>query len=196
MTVYPDGTKRLLAEFPNPYAPAGSSEAQSSHVVRIPREYSSSSHFDVSIPQFSTYYPGKEPGALSKTDLDEDGVVWGVSSECPLQGFLSEQEFTDVVNSVNECISRMYTVSPWMQLLYDVVGIFTLWLSDFVFRPDYAARNDLENLVATANEKYAARGIRFISPLVSGMLSFDIVITDGEVDLLQAMQSSPVGIEH
>lgn len=51
----------LMCHFPNSYYPSTSAHFKQTRIVRIPREFQK--YGDI-VPQFSTYYPGEEPGAL------------------------------------------------------------------------------------------------------------------------------------
>ncbi|VVT45948.1 uncharacterized protein SAPINGB_P000971 [Magnusiomyces paraingens] len=88
----------LIVHFPNSYYPATHPLYRRTRIVRIPREYSQ--YGDI-VPQFSTYFPGTEPGALhSRTSKRRERAKKINNSEKAF--YTSAENRADDVNDNNE----------------------------------------------------------------------------------------------
>ena len=110
----------VINHFPNNHVPFDSLAYHDTRVVRIPRIFDTIRYSHI-VPQFSLYVPGREPAALELQNSSFlpigrfDNNVFGSSSMTPLvPNYMSEQEFVDIVRTVN-------------QYLYDAFNPFSLW---------------------------------------------------------------------
>ncbi|SCU80803.1 LAFA_0C01244g1_1 [Lachancea sp. 'fantastica'] len=167
-----------ITHFPNVYCALGSARFQETRLVRIPRRFEQT----VDVPAFSTQLPGREPAALvdnaNSVNFVPRGVyqgqIYGMSSVSPLSGLMSDSEFQELVETINEYLLKAYTSTAGWNLVNSILDIFTFHLWSFV-----AARvfeNPLlvlEDYVKTLNAspEFQERRLRLISPRKSGYLS-------------------------
>jgi hypothetical protein len=171
--------KVLLTDFPNPYVSENSEKFKKTRIVRVPRAYhhvSEDVDFDKSgaIPRFSEFFPGTEPGAMESIETDHLGSHV-LSSKSNLRHFLDEQEYHELVSNMNRRVYDIY--NPWRpyNVFYNICGLVTGWLSEFVLTPpDAAALARLEDYIREMNMKYYSRGIRLINPSGSGFVSVSL----------------------
>lgn len=168
----------LLTHFENPHLPAVSGGTDNdvnnitgiTRIIRIPREFSANNDL---YPQFSTFYPGTEPGALTT----EDGG--GLTSLSPLRLYLTDSELHEIVSVINTHLAEALSPYRWQNVLDHCLNMMFCWLLDRV-RDPYVKRRlrDLETTVEDMNIRLSARGqpVRIISPLRTGYLSLDIEI--------------------
>ncbi|KAF5097537.1 hypothetical protein D0Z00_002369 [Geotrichum galactomycetum] len=170
----------LLTHFENPHLPAtGSGNGNNSNndatramtrIIRIPREFSANNDL---YPQFSTFYPGTEPGALTPADGG------GLTSTSPLWLYLNEAELHEIVSSVNMRLEAALSPYRWQNVVDHCLNLVCCWLFDRIRDPYVKHRlRELETAVAEMNIRLAAEGkpVRVISPLRTGYLSLDIEI--------------------
>ncbi|ANB11856.1 Shr5p [Sugiyamaella lignohabitans] len=165
----------MLTDFPNPYVPHNSTAFKQTRIVRIPRIFDTQSYDDQnSCPQFSEYFPGTEPGALTPT-FDENGVSHGLSSKSPLESYLTHQEFQTIIKGINERLLRAYYPWTWRNVIGNILSFFTLYMSDYFIKPqidiDLAG---IELFIKTTNE--SLNDIKIMSLKRSGYLSLDFQI--------------------
>ena len=164
----------LLTHFENPHLPApggnGDNSSAPTRIIRIPREFSTNNDL---YPQFSTFYPGTEPGALTPADGG------GLTSASPLRLYLSESELHEIVSTVNTRLEAALSPYHWQNVVDHCLNLVCCWLLELV-RDPYVKRRlrELETAVAETNARLAAEGkpVRVISPLRTGYLSLDIEI--------------------
>ena len=104
-----------ITHFPNTYAPPNSVRFTSTRIVRIPRRFEESLEF----PTFSTLLPGHEPAALVAAEGDLSFIphgyfqnqLFGLSSVSPLSMHLSDEEFQEIVSTINDYLRRGYNLS-------------------------------------------------------------------------------------
>lgn len=189
----------LLTHFQNPYTTSTSPSSRKTRIIRIPREFHT--HGDL-IPQFSTYFPGEEPGALAPpeiakgkpTDNGEDGggevessqiqnatnsnIINGFSSISPLKLYISAQELAGIVQTINKYLQDALSPYTFRNMADFLLNMTFCWLLE-VFREPYSKKRlkELEEYIQEVNKDLEFRGkqVRFISPLRSGYLSVCIL---------------------
>lgn len=169
-----------ITHFPNIYFPKGSKEFSDTRIVRIPRRFDTT----LDCPCFSTYLPGSEPAALiNETDQDkfvphgfyDNDQVFGFSSISPLNEFLTQSEFEEIVAPINNLLrkgSNTYSLFNIIGLLADALtlGLWDWVLAKYVVRdPMY----EVEDYVVKLNQTsmFTERQIKIHSPRTSGYLS-------------------------
>lgn len=169
----------LLTHFENPYTlhpapsatPDGSTTPSATRIVRIPREFE---RFGDLVPQFSTAWPGTEPGALVPSNENNQ-----LSSATPLGIFLSPEELAPVVATINLFLREALSPYSVRNVVEALASAVTCWTLELVWEP-YTKRRlgDMERYVEQVNEEWAAAGkrVRIVSPLRSGYLSLDVEI--------------------
>jgi hypothetical protein len=167
--------QQLLTDFPNPHVAENSPEFVSTRIVRIPRAYHGSTTGDIqnSCPQFSEYFPGKEPGGLVAGGLDEDGNAHNLSSESPLGQYLTVEEYTRIVSDVNLRLREAFDPWNWRNIVYNLAGVLTFWLSELVMYSSAEIKlAELEDYIDSVNKSILNdKGLRMISPRRAGYLS-------------------------
>lgn len=168
-----------ITHFPNVYVSKNSKEFETTRIVRVPRRFEST----VDYPCFSTSLPGLEPAALVN-DLDgknfvphgiyDNGQLFGYSSVSPLSQFLTQEEFENLVNPINDLMRRACRSFSWLNILEYVLEIVTLGAYHLLCK--YIFHNPLfkvEEHILYINETPTLKknGIKIISPRRSGYLS-------------------------
>lgn len=169
--------KVLVTDFPNPYVSERSQQYKTTRIVRVPRayhKYDDGVKYDRSgvIPHFSEFFPGAEPGAIESLETDEHGAVYVMSSKSRLAELMSVEEYCEIVKTINRIVYEAY--NPWRpyNVLYNVCGFVTGWLSEFVLAPPEAAGlKKLEDYVREVNLNLYPRGLKVVNPYESGFLS-------------------------
>lgn len=151
----------LLVHHPNSYYPEGSLIYNTTRIIRVPREFQT--YGDI-VPQFSTYFPGSEPGAIkSKASIirqkqeeqlqrkRDDGQStlnsqpstdnigdrnFAVPVRNPLHNYLTETQFSTIINTVNGYLKQAFWPYSWRNILDCIVGFLTLWVLSGCFVND------------------------------------------------------------
>lgn len=183
-------TPLIITHFPNIYHPLNS--IHSTRIVRIPRTFSKQ------YPQFSNILPGNETGAISDSNLEFLPIgmfnkeLFGTSSISPLSNYLSEEEFTTLMDTINSFLFESFEFN-WWNLFDYLIDLLTFWfLFDIIKSRDkkvsifnlintlntnrYKCLDKLESFIQDQNDTLKNRSIRIISPRRSGYLSLDIEI--------------------
>lgn len=186
----------IATHFPSPYSVLNSPEELAVRIVRIPRCFNNNNEY----PQFSENLPGLEPGAVS----DGDGTFraegqqlnqwFGSCSVSPLSNYLTQAEFSEIVQSVNSHLKKAYGHSLWTsvwQLLefWDVGVLRRIYSGN-----DKNKLDQLEKWIDVVNGKFLQGGkpVRIIHPKRNGFLSldFEIPTPSGPVSIFSAVRST------
>lgn len=172
-----------ITHFPNVYVAADSPDFQTTRIVRIPRRFETT----LNCPYISTVLPGVEPGAILGDPnfhphgyFDDDSQLFGYSSVSPLSGLLSQQQFEDIVCTINNYLKSAFYIYSWFNLVDFFLELVSLGLwrlvSKFFIRHPLLK---LEDYVKQVNERQELqeRGVKIISPRRSGYLSVCAVLT-------------------
>lgn len=142
----------LVCHFPNSYVDPESLRFRQTRVVRIPREFHT--YGDI-VPQFSTYYPGNEPGALhtlgwtlrqqekKAKDLGIDNTsqeqeqeqqeqrTWMAPVKHPLEPYISPAELEYVVRNVNQILKDALWPYNWKNCLETFIQLVTCFTAGY-----------------------------------------------------------------
>lgn len=175
----------IITHHPNPYPFPYLDTA--SRVVRIPRVP------NIDYPQFSNVLPGLEPGAIVKTGAGAFEPThtymnqrFGETSVSPLSKYISNTEFSEIVDRINEILAGTYSSSYgnilWVILntvFLDVPALLCL-LKDKIQTLIYkqSGLTVLEAYIVDTNDKFRTEGrvIRIVQPNESGFLSLDWIV--------------------
>ncbi|KAK9479127.1 Golgin subfamily A member 7/ERF4 family-domain-containing protein [Lipomyces japonicus] len=124
-----------------------------SRIVRIHRDYVFAS--DSSTPAFRLDFPGY-----------------------PLSVFVSRSEFHDIMLEINDRLQEAFAPGSWPNFMDNVIGFLTCWISESVYMSFHQRKlMELEHFVHQVNESIlATRGVKIISPRLTGYLSLDIQV--------------------
>lgn len=143
-------------------------------VVRIPREFAAKGDL---VPQFSTWFPGTEPGAL-ETEIP----ALAMTSASPLRIWLDPSEVAKVVKTVNGILEEALSPYKWTNVFDSLMDVFCCWTWSKYLAGSNTKRKlkELERFLDTENEKLRKNNVpvRYIQPERSGFLSFDVEIPD------------------
>lgn len=178
----------VATHFPNPYTTKGSDLYKRTRIVRVPRVYDLNAQLFIH-PQFSTYYPGKEPAALQAKNghfspqAQYLGQVFGVSSATPISAWIPEYEFSEIVTSVNKLLLPSHM---WLENIVDFLtaSLYSLLWTKLVWRSCLEASvAAVERYLETVNARLSTRhpDLKVISPARSGLLLLDIQIPRPEL---------------
>lgn len=177
-----DDTSLVINHFPNTHTVLSSSSFNETRIIRIPRVYHTVQFPDL-IPQFSSYYPGTEPGAITLTQSTSgsfEGNNFNESSSIPsLEGIILKNEFENIVNLVNESLVVAFNPMSKRILLENLLDLLSgglfVGLLNLLGIYSFTKRKliDLENQINSINQINEKKGVDFkiISPRVTGYLS-------------------------
>ena len=177
-----DDTSLVINHFPNIHTDLSSSTFKETRIIRIPRVYHTVQFPDL-IPQFSCYYPGSEPGAITLTQLMSgsfDDNSFNESSSIPsLESIILRSEFENIVSLVNESLAVAFNPMSKRMLLENLLDLLSggLFLSLLNFLGIYSFTKrklmELESQIDSINQINEKKGVDFkiISPRVTGYLS-------------------------
>lgn len=177
-----DDTSLVINHFPNIHTDLSSSTFKETRIIRIPRVYHTVQFPDL-IPQFSCYYPGSEPGAITLTQLMSgsfDDNSFNESSSIPsLENIILRSEFENIVSLVNESLAVAFNPMSKRMLLENLLDLLSggLFLSLLNFLGIYSFTKrklmELESQIDSINQINEKKGVDFkiISPRVTGYLS-------------------------
>lgn len=177
-----DDTSLVINHFPNIHTDLSSSTFKETRIIRIPRVYHTVQFPDL-IPQFSCYYPGSEPGAITLTQLMSgsfDDNSFNESSSIPsLENIILRSEFENIVSLVNESLAVAFNPMSKRMLLKNLLDLLSggLFLSLLNFLGIYSFTKrklmELESQIDSINQINEKKGVDFkiISPRVTGYLS-------------------------
>lgn len=128
----PEPPALVINHFPNPYITRDSELFSKTRIVRIPRIFDTCDDLYL-VPQFSPYYPGKEPGAIvsaSETLLEGRymGQYFGFESRSPLLQWLKEVELSDIISTINKLLLDAYSPENKLGALENALDFFTATL--------------------------------------------------------------------
>ena len=177
-----DDTSLVINHFPNIHTDLSSSTFKETRIIRIPRVYHTVQFPDL-IPQFSCYYPGSEPGAITLTQLMSgsfDDNSFNESSSIPsLENIILRSEFENIVSLVNESLAVAFNPMSKRMLLENLLDLLSggLFLSLLNFLGIYSFTKrklmELESQIDSINQINEKKGgdFKIISPRVTGYLS-------------------------
>lgn len=168
----------VITTFPNVHVDRDSLMFSSSRIIRIPRIYHTP--YPDLIPQFSTFFPGKEPAAIIQKDQIDfepvgiyDGAPFGVSSLTPLTNLIQIKDLEIIITKVNDFLNSAY--NPFgVNGLESTIDILTGGFYSQVFST--FTKKTLQRLETYLDEVNVKYDIQFISPSKTGFTSFDIQI--------------------
>lgn len=166
-----------VTHYPNVYVPRGSTEFETTRIVRVPRRFEDT----LNCPCFSTVIPGMEPGAIVGEPIfqahgvfDEDGQLFGYSSASPLAELISLERFQEIVITINGYLEDAFYIYSWFNLVNFVLEVLSLglwypvatyfWKHPLLHLEDYVQR-------INQDEEFIEKGMKIISPRKSGYLS-------------------------
>lgn len=134
--------KLVITHFPNYAAPKDSDLSQSTRIVRIPRAFTIKG---IIYPEFSTTLPGYEAAAISDDSEDSDlrqfvprgiyqGQLFGTSSISPLSCYFEEQEFSELMKSINDNVKKSYSSYHILNIVEFLLDMLTFWLLSSVIK--------------------------------------------------------------
>ncbi|EDO16473.1 hypothetical protein Kpol_1066p40 [Vanderwaltozyma polyspora DSM 70294] len=174
-----------ITHFPNVYAELGSSESQNTRIVRIPRRFETT----IEYPSFSNVLPGAEPAAMVNDDdgmefvphgiYDDDNQYFGYSSVSPLSIYLTQEQFEEIVETINKHCKELYSVTTAYNLIDFFLETVTLtlwrWVAKRVYpNPLYKIDDYVDHI--NNSDLFKDRCIKLIHPRDSGFLSLDFQI--------------------
>lgn len=143
----------LMAHFPNSYYPLAHPMYRRTRIVRIPREFQA--YGDI-VPQFSTSFPGFEPGAVhsraskqrrkqeqqqggDQTDLydsDSDDLeaeaAYMLAVPDALSRYISHERLREVVTTVNALLKSALWPYSAINIFEQLMGYATCWMHLYV----------------------------------------------------------------
>lgn len=157
-----DGSQYIVTEFPNSY------NKEPGSIVRIPRAFQiPTADIYESYPQFSTVLPGFEPGAFT-----EEGVM----SISRLSQFIDAEEFTAILQTVNDILKAAFKPS-WQSSFYTLLSFFTFW-TVYIDSSKTVIDKRLKPYIDLINDRYKSRGLTFVSPVETAYLSVSNNLTN------------------
>ena len=177
-----DDTSLVINHFPNIHTDLSSSTFKETRIIRIPRVYHTVQFPDL-IPQFSCYYPGSEPGAITLTQLMSgsfDDNSFNESSSIPsLESIILRSEFENIVSLVNESLAVAFNPMSKKDVARKLIGSTIWWVIlkfiEFPWNLLIYKRKlmELESQIDSINQINEKKGVDFkiISPRVTGYLS-------------------------
>ncbi|CAI5759982.1 unnamed protein product [Candida verbasci] len=173
----------IINHFPNIYVNQYSTKYIQTRIIRIPRIYDTIKLSDL-IPQFSTYYPGMEPGAITtdlgksvELELYQNQYYSKVSKLTCLN--LSQFELFEIITKINQYLYIAFNPFNFIifieSILEVLTGGFFIQVLNLLAIYSFTKREllKLEIYISNLNEKFEKqnRRIKFISPRESNYLS-------------------------
>ncbi|KAK6462946.1 hypothetical protein DFJ63DRAFT_312270 [Scheffersomyces coipomensis] len=184
------GPSLVINHFPNIHAAINSSTFASTRIVRIPRVYHTIESSD-SVPQFSSYIPGREPASITLDTENEyipfgrfDDNMFGQTSLTPLvPDLIGEDEYIEIITTINSYLLEAfnpYNLYNIIDSIFDFLtgGLLSMTMESLRWR-SYSKRKlaDLDKYIdQEINQKLFKNkdGLQLISPRSSGYLSVSI----------------------
>lgn len=138
----------VITHFPNYSVEEDSEISKTTRIVRIPRTFNIKG---IVYPEFSTVLPGSEPAAIQETitgtSESEDvaiskfvpkgiyeGQIFGTTSVSPLNCYFNDDEFSQLMKSINSRIRNCYTSYHFWNILEFFLDMLTFWLLSDLFK--------------------------------------------------------------
>lgn len=137
----------LVCHFPNSYVDPASPKFRQTRLVRIPREYHS--YGDI-VPQFSSFYPGREPGALHSLgwearqrqaggeapvpNPENEERSWMTPVRHPLEQYMSPAELEYVVTTVNAILKDAFWPYSTLNILESLLQFITCFTAAYFIK--------------------------------------------------------------
>lgn len=174
----------VITHFPNIYVPINSSEYNTTRVIRIPRCYDNIEYPDL-IPQFSTYFPGKEPSGIIKEGQQKFEIIgqwqdshFGSTSLTPLSNVIDSSTLVPIIENINKIIYTAYDPYNAMNIAESILDVISGSLYSTIFNDFLHAKRgikDLEKYIDEVNEQNVQ--FHIILPKLTGFLSLDLIIS-------------------
>ncbi|SCU84510.1 LAMI_0C07756g1_1 [Lachancea mirantina] len=180
-----DESALCVTHFPNVYVPVDSAAFLETRVVRIPRRFETTLDY----PTFSSQLPGLEPAAIYDDYSDQEFIphgryetqLFGTSSTSPLSNYLTQDQFRDIVETVNEFTRKAYEPLSWQNILNNTLDYltFNLW-NNVISKLFVSPLQELETYVERLNNSDLLRqhSVKLISPRRSAYLSVSRIMSN------------------